>query len=480
MESTAMPASVKKFLFSFSIFIFSFFSLNSNAGYIADEISHMVRSVNPIAKIGVVVQSMNTGRTYYSRDANQYFAPASVQKLFTVSSALIDLGPNFHFATRVFTTGQTEQGVVHGDLIFQFNGDPSLTSQDMIGLVDQLRTLGIRRIDGNILVDNTAFNHIPYPAGWLWDDLISDFAAPLDTVIINCNKFGLSFVPARRAGERPELIPQLPPGSATFINEMRTTNYSTYNCPVSIVSNEANQYLVRGCLARRSGVQHRTLAIRNMEIYTQSLLRQLLYQHDIQFNGRIFSAKTPQNAHLLTEHLSAPLSHIIVHLLKESDNLYADALFKKMGEYHDHRPGSWQNGLTAVLTILSRDVGIDLNNLHLVDGSGLSQYNRVTPNDVSQMLHFIDDHSMLRNSLIPALPIAGVDGTLAYRMPNLARGRLVHAKTGSMTGVSTLAGFVKTRTHGVLSFVIMINKVPKDRWPYVLLENHIVELLARS
>ena len=87
---------------------------------------------------------------------------------------------------------------------------------------------------------------------------------------------------------------------------------------------------------------------------------------------------------------------------------------------------------------------------------------------------------MLHASLIPALPIAGVDGTLAYRMGSLASGHLVHAKTGSMTGVSSLAGFVKTRNHGVLSFVIMINKAPKDRWPYILLENHIVEYLARS
>src|SRR3989338_7853404 len=221
MESTAMPASVKKFLFSFSIFIFSFFSLNSNAGYIADEISHIVRSVNPIAKIGVVVQSMNTGRTYYSRDANQYFAPASVQKLFTVSSALINLTPSFRFATRVLTTGTTNQGVLRGNLIFQFNGDPSLNESNVIHLVEKLRSLGIHRIDGDVIIDNTAFNHIPYPAGWLWSDLISDFAAPLDTVIINRNKFGLSFVPARRAGERPELIPHLPPGAATFINEMR-------------------------------------------------------------------------------------------------------------------------------------------------------------------------------------------------------------------------------------------------------------------
>lgn len=473
-----MPfCSLKKILIGISV---SLITLTAQANSISQTVSRMVGNVNPAVHVGVVVQSMNTGYTYFSHNANQFFAPASVQKLFTVSSALINLTPHFHFATRLLSTGTINHGVLNGDLTFQFNGDPSLNESDVAGLVKQLHSLGIRSVNGNVIIDNTAFNHIPYPAGWLWNDLISDFAAPLDTVVINRNKFGLSFVPAHRAGERPKIIPHLPPGSATFINEMKTTYGYRGNCPVTILSNEQNQYLLRGCLSRRSGTQHRTLAIRNMEMFTRSLIRELLRQHGIQLHGKIIAAKTPMNSQLLAEHLSAPLKHVIVHLLKQSDNLYADALFKKMGEHYGHTPGSWQNGLAAVLMVLSRDVGINLNNIHLVDGSGLSQYNRVTPNDISQMLNYIDHNAMLHASLIPALPIAGVDGTLAYRMADLARGHLVHAKTGSMTGVSSLAGFVKTRTHGTLSFVIMINKVPKDRWPYILLENRIVEFLARS
>lgn len=435
---------------------------------------------NPQANIAVIVQSMNTGHVYYSKNANEFFAPASVQKLFTVSSALLNLTPNYRFNTRVLTTGKIDQGVLNGDLIFQFNGDPSLTEHNVIDLVKKTQALGLRKINGNVVIDDTAFDHIPYPAGWLWSDLITDFAAPLNTVVINRNAFGLKFIPARRAGDKPEIISSLPPGAATFINEMKTTRYPNWHCPVNIVSNEQNQYLVRGCLSQRSGPQYRTLAIRNVAMFTRSLLLQLLRQHDIQFSGKIFDAKAPANAQLLAEHLSAPLSHVIVHLLKTSDNLYADALFKKIGEHHGHTPGSWENGIAAVLTTLSRDVGIRPDQLSIVDGSGLSLYDKVTPNAVSQMLHYIHQNAMLRDSLVPALPIAGVDGTLAMRMPMLARNHLVHAKTGSMTGVSSLAGFVKTKYHGTLSFVIMINKIPKDRWPYILLENHIVEFLATT
>jgi D-alanyl-D-alanine carboxypeptidase/D-alanyl-D-alanine-endopeptidase (penicillin-binding protein 4) len=337
--------------------------------------------------------------------------------------------------------------------------------------------MGIRKIQGNIIIDDTAFDHIPYPVGWLWNDLSSVFAAPLNTVVINRNKFGVSIIPARRLGEKPEIVPQLPPGSATFINQAKTTNYP---CPVTILSNQNNQYLIRGCIPKKSGVEHRSLAIRNMEMFTRGLIPELLHKQQIELNGHFLSQKTPPNAQLATEHVSAPLKELIVHLLKKSDNLYADVLFKKIGEYYGHAPGSWQNGLQAEAPVLSRKVGINLNHIRLIDGAGLSQYNLATPYDISQMLNYIQHNPTLRETLIPALPIAGVDGTLRFRMPKLARGELVHAKTGSMTGVSTLAGFVKTKHHGTLSFVIMINNIPKYRIPYIALENNIVEFLANS
>lgn len=444
---------------------------------ISQGLNRLLTNVNPSVHVGIVVQSMETGHIYFAKNANHLFAPASVQKLFTVSAALINLTPNYHFQTRLLSAGKINHGVLQGNLIFQFNGDPSLKQDDIVNLIKQLQTLGIHRIAGSVIIDDTAFDHIPYPAGWLWSDLNSDFAAPLNTVVINRNKFGLSFIPAHRIGEKPLLVPELPPGAATFINEMRTTNYP---CGISILSNERNQYLVRGCLPRRSGTQHRTLAIRNTFMFTSSLIRELLREHQIPFNGQILSGKTPIYSQLIAVHSSSSLGKLIVHLLKVSDNLYADTLLKKMGERYQHAPGSWQNGLQAEAPVFADDIGININHLRLIDGAGLSKYNLVTPDDIAELLNYVDHHTILRHTLIPALPIAGVDGTLQWRMPMLARGDRVHAKTGSMTGVSTLAGYVKTRNHGLLSFVIMLNNVPKNRWPCILLENNIVEFLARS
>src|SRR3990167_4010678 len=420
---------IKMLIFTF---IFMFSSAQAEPGDdhynpIAQGLRYLTKNIKPGIHFGIIVQSMNTGRIYYSKNAHQFFLPASVQKIFTVTTALVNLGPTYHFPTRLLTDGSIHNGVLHGDLIFQFNGDPSLTQNNLSEFTKKLQSMGVRRIIGNVIIDDFAFAHIPYPPGWQWKDLSYDFAAPLNTVIIN-----------------------------------------------------RNQYLIRGCIPRRMGKQSRSLAIRDIQLFTKGLIRELLAKHGISYRGVIYIAKTPAGATVLDEHDSTSLSHLIIHLLKKSDNLYADALLKKSGERFTRQPGSWENGLLAVRSTISQDAGINLNSVHLVDGSGLSQYDQITPASLSQLLNYIDHQPMLRNSLIPALPIAGVDGTLIWRMPTLARNHLVHAKTGSMTGVSSLAGFVKTRTHGILSFVIMINNIPQYRAPYILLENHICEFLARS
>lgn len=473
---------IKKCLITFLIFMttLSVYAQPLRCDSVSLGLYQLMKNTNPNVHVGIYVQSMNTGHVYFERNANHFFAPASVQKLFTVSSALINLKPSYRFPTRLLTDGKISQGVLDGDLIFQFNGDPSLTEDTLVSFVRKLHAMGVTRINGNIIIDDTAFNHIPYPAGWIWDDLSFDFAAPLNTVIIDRNQFGLSFVPAPRAGEKSTLVPHMPPGSATFINQTITTNYPKRNCPTTIYSNEQNQYLIRGCLARDQGTQHRSLAIRNLEMFTRGLIFELLSQNNISFTPHVYYAKTPTNSTILEQHFSAPLSKLIVHLLKVSDNLYADALLKKMGEHYSHAQGTWQNGLAAIRPVLANDVGINLSHVQLNDGSGLSRYNMVTPSSIGQLLNYIYHNPMLNKTLIPALPIAGVNGTLAGRMPNMAKGERLHAKTGSMTGVSTLAGFIKTKHHGVLSFVIMINNVPRNRFPYIMLEDRICEFLMQA
>lgn len=483
MEPASQGDLILRVVKYFSAALGCFLAVNASAYYpqcvsVSDGINRLIAKVNNgPAKIGVVIQSLDTGRLYYSKNAHAYFEPASVQKLFTVSSALVNLGPHYRFPTELLATGAISQGVLRGDLIFRFNGDPSLTQANIKSLVNELKTIGITRVIGNVVVDNSAYNNIPYPAGWLWNDLTYDYAAPLDSIIINRNRFGLSLVPSRILGQKPEIIPSLPPGAATFYNEAITTSRA---CGLSITSNEKNQYVVRGCVPRFAGTERRAAAIRNMPMFAKSLIREMLAKNGVSVSGFIMSGKTPVDAQVVAQHFSAPLSTIIIHLLKRSDNLYADTLLKKMGQHFSRGSGSWENGVQAMYPVLANNAGINLQHIRLIDGAGLSRYNQVSPNDLSRLLSYINRNSMLRDTLVPALPIAGVDGTLAFRMSALAHGKKLCAKTGSMAGVSSLAGFIKTDHHGLVSFVIMINNIPKNRFPYILLENNIAEFLAKA
>lgn len=444
---------------------------------IASEINNMVAQIHGPAKIGIVIKSAETGRIYYERDAHHYFQPASVQKLFTVSSALINLGPDYRFATSLYATGAIRRNILQGDIVVQFSGDPSLTVYDLKQLVSKLHAMGITRITGNVIINDSAYNNIPYPAGWMWSDLTYDFAAPLNSIIINRNLFSFRIIPSRILGQKPQIIPDLPLGAARFYNEATTTRY---NCPMSVTSNEYNQYVVHGCVPRFAHSVERSTPIRNMPVYAKSLVRQLLARDGISIGGFVLMGSTPMDAQLVNQHFSAPLNVLIVHLLKKSDNLYADTLLKKMGQYFSRSKGSWQNGVEAMFPVLENRAGINPRHIRLVDGAGLSRYNAISPSDISRLLSFIHHTPVLRKNIVPALPIAGVDGTLAFRMAPLARGERCHAKTGSMTGVSSLAGFIKTDHYGELLFVIMINDVPANRFPYIVLENNIAEYLAKA
>lgn len=432
------------------------------------------------ANVGIMVTSMRTGHALYKHNADHLFTPASVQKLFTATAALSYLKPGYHFDTSFFTTGDVRHGTLYGDIYLKFNGDPSLKTRDIDRMVAQLKKDDIRYINGHVYIDNTAFNSTPYPPGWIWDDLSYDYAAPMNAIILNRNKFGVSFYPNKKVGRAPRIVTHLPLGVITVQNDMRTTSHYPGYCPITIYSNMRNEYRVGGCLEKRWGKQSRSLAMRDMPRYAAVVLADAFKANNIRYRGRVGFHEVPESANTFLVHQSKPLKHLLRHMLKKSDNLYTNAIFKTLGEAYYHHQGTWQNGLSALKKILTPLTGIDFRHNLLADGAGLSRYNLITPHQLIKLLYVAYKSQAIHSSLYAALPIAGVDGTLEARMTIEGRARRVHAKTGSMTGVSALAGYVKTRHHGTLGFAIMVNGFVGDRWAYLRLEDRICEALART
>jgi len=447
---------------------------------IARVLTHTPGVALTVANIGIIVRDAKTGKVLYQRNAQHLFTPASVQKTLTAAAALYYLKPNFRFPTLLLTNGKIRNHILQGNLIVKFSGDPELTKKQLNKLLGLLQRLGVKQIANKVMIDISDYNRLPYPPGYIWDDLSYDYAAPISPVIINRNKFALTLMPNQQLHRRPRLIPSILPGVVSFSNHAKTIRRVNKECPLTIYSSLSGHFIIDGCLAKSKGKQTRVLAVRDVVTYAKALVANYLYQHNIAYSGSIAVHKAGANVRVLAEYLSPPLRNIVREMLKNSDNVTTNSLLKKLGESYFHRQGTWQNGLRALKRILSKPTHIDFKKTMLADGAGLSRYNLLSPLQISKVLYFVYHHRLVYKPFFNALPIAGVDGTLIGRMVKEARARRIHAKTGSMAGVMSLAGFIRSRHNGLLEFVIMINGVIKPRKPYIFLEDRICEFLASA
>jgi D-alanyl-D-alanine carboxypeptidase/D-alanyl-D-alanine-endopeptidase (penicillin-binding protein 4) len=377
------------------------------------------------ASTGVLVKSMTTGAILYQRNADQFFMPASTMKTVTATTALIYLGPDYRFSTRILTVKpDIHNGALFGDIYIKFDGDPSLTTRDLRQLVDSLTQQGVGKIQGNIFIDDSVFDQQYIGNGWTDDELEKCYAAPIQAIIINDN------------------------------------------CgPVPVK-------------AYRNRTVYANLAIRNVRVNAQNVLRNIFYKHGISITGNIAFAKAPPNSYVLVSHESAPLSQLIKQMLKHSDNHIANALYKKIAYHYYNRPASWEDGATAMKAILATKAHIDLSTARIFDGAGLSRYDRITPAQIMQVLDYnYHNNSETGEMFYQSLPIGGIDGSLHWRMGEKGMIGSVHAKTGTMKDISGLAGYVTTYNHQKIAFVTLFNAFPDSHYKYQRLEDRICTVL---
>src|SRR3990167_6981240 len=164
-------------------------SANHNVVTLTEGLEQILSRARPDANIGMIVRDAKTNQVIYSRQSQHLFSPASTQKLFTAVAALSYLGADFRYPTTLLTHGTIKDHTLLGDLTIQFSGDPEFTVEDLNSLIAQLKKQGIQHIAGHVYIDHSAYGGVPYPPGWMWDDLSYSYAAPLDAIIIDQNKF---------------------------------------------------------------------------------------------------------------------------------------------------------------------------------------------------------------------------------------------------------------------------------------------------
>lgn len=412
---------------------------------------------------GVVVRDPATDEVLYSRQTDARATPASNAKLLTSAAALEALGSDFRFRTEVLTTAQQQGSVLQGDVYLRGTGDPTMLAADYDRFAAEIAAQGVRQVDGRLLTDDTWFDDVPLGSGWAWDDEPYSYAAPISALTVAPNTdfdAGTAIVRVTPGAEGQPAAVELDPATGVVEIDNRTTTAAPGAESDLSVQREhgGNRVVVSGSVPAGSEPVEEFTTVPDPSAYAADVFARALAAHGVTV-GEIGSGQAPAQARSLAGRDSMPLSELLVPFLKLSNNGHAEALVKAMGRA-GRGEGSWDAGL-EVLSEKLGGLGVDPAALRLVDGSGLSATDAVTPDQFATLL----DNAKARpwfSTWYDALPVAGVadrmvGGTLRDRMAGTAAQNNVHAKTGSLTGVTSLSGYVTAANGQQLVFSLLFN-----------------------
>lgn len=415
------------------------------------------------AHAGVVVRDPETDEVLYSRAPDSRAMPASNAKLLTSAAALEALGPGFRFRTEVLTSGEQLGPVLDGDLYLRGTGDPTMLAADYDRLAEQVAASGVRFVRGGLFADDSWFDDVPLGTGWAWDDEPYYYAAPVSaltaapttdydagTVLVEVTPG----VEGRPAGVRLE-----PATGAVEIDNRAVTSAPGEEPDLSVEREHGgDRVVVTGSVPAGSEPVEEYTSVRDPSAYAADLFERALAARGIVVDHG-GEAPAPAQARVVAGRESMPLRELLLPFLKLSNNGHAEVLVKAMGRAA-RGEGSWSAGVD-VLTEELTGLGVDASSLRMVDGSGLSTMDSISPGQLGALL----DNARQRpwfGDWYEAMPVAGnpdrlVGGTLRSRMAGTAAENNVHAKTGSLTGVTSLSGYVTTAGQRQLVFSMLFN-----------------------
>jgi D-alanyl-D-alanine carboxypeptidase/D-alanyl-D-alanine-endopeptidase (penicillin-binding protein 4) len=409
------------------------------------------------ANLALMVQKVGATSPFIDYHSQQMALPASTQKVITALAALLQLGPDFRFTTTLESRAQVDNGVLNGDLIARFGGDPTLKRQDIRNMVAELKKAGVQQIKGNVLVDTSIFASHDKAPGWPWNDMTQCFSAPPAAAIVDRNCFSISLYSAPKADDLAyiRIASYYPVVMFSQVRTLAKGSPDAQYCELDVVPGDLNRYTLTGCLTQRADPLPLAFAIQDGASYAGAIIKDELKQAGISYSGTLLRQTQPNEpGTVLASKQSAPLHDLLKIMLKKSDNMIADTVFRTIGHNRLGVPGTWRAGADSVRQILRQKAGVDLGNSIVVDGSGLSRHNLISPATMMQVLQYIAQNDNQLN-FISMLPLAGYDGSLQYRAGLHQAGvdGKVSAKTGSLQGVYNLAGFITTASGQRMAFV---------------------------
>ena len=428
-----------------------------------------IRVLSEQAHMSLLVADLKTNKIILSKNANHYMQPASTLKLFTAYAALKQLGAKYQFKTYLALDGSVIENKYVGNLILHFSGDPSLSKQDLADLFKNSFSGNINKISGDLVIEDGEFDQVNHGPGITWNEVDECYAAPISAIIINKNC--ITGMLTKRANKiYITLEDDVHTPIDTYIKiqnncgDAQEANYNQYfvgeHEVLELEPSDRYRYHLSGCVAPSFTQIPLNFAVKSPRNAAINVIKGILSNQGIELAGKIKFIKHYRHKKTLVrlkEHRSADLSELIMELLKESDNIIANALFKKLSSTTLARSGNWLDSEQQVKLLLKAQI-TGIKDAAITDGAGLSRYDRVQAKQLLQLLQSIYKDQALGRYIMRALPMAGKDGTLAKRFQDrLDKHTDIIAKTGGLTGVATLAGYMLRDGAPRFAFVIMMD-----------------------
>ncbi len=462
------------------------FSQNGS-GDLAQRVAALTQTAPAVerGRFGYKVVDLETGEVLAAQDAEKFFTPASNTKLYTTALALVRLGPNYKFHTELRTADTYKPGQTNlDDLQLIGGGDPNLSGRMLPYTVDstngdpfsaleelagKLVESGVREIDGDVTGVATRYPGELYPDGWTVADSIYGYGAPVSSLTLNDNTISLVLHPAA-AGELAQVELRPAVSHLVILNEVITDASKATRIEVSRAPG-SNEVVVWGTLGSATPEWRQDLAIDDPALFAAEALMAVLRDRGVTVRGVARSeyraasdvpnpieelpALSPRGT-LLAVHESPPLWEAIQVTNKVSQNLHAEMLLREVAQV-THGVGTLEAGRIERRAFLE-EIGIthDATGFALADGSGLARQDLTTPDSTVALLDYMWQRPE-RDLWMQSLPTGGVDGTLQHRFADVAGAQRIHAKTGSLSHVNALSGYIEMQQHRWLAFSIMVN-----------------------
>ena len=424
---------------------------------------------------GILAVDLKTGKPLIAHNEKRLFIPASNTKLFTTALAFERLGPAHRFHTKIVADLPPDpEGKISGDLRLVGGGDPTLSGRiypyqtgpapnppfgALEQLADQLIARGIKSIQGDVIGDDSYYPHDPFPAGWAVDDPAYEYGSPVSALIVNDNAFRLTLEAGNQPGDPPQI--SLFPNVEYFVFQNNVATVEGRDRKINLQrSPSSNEVILSGTIGVNSRSYTELLGVDDPALFAASVLREILERRGVRVDGvaraqhRAIGAPKSFGGQILAERVSPPLAETAKVVNKVSQNLHAEILLREVG-LHRRGEGTVKLGQEEMVLFLSQ-TGSSQEGFYFEDGSGLSRLTLLTPETSVKLLQYMH-RSKNAKAFAASLPVGSADGTLDTRFAGLAAAKRIHAKTGSLSHVSALSGYIDSQKHGRLAFSIMVN-----------------------